>query len=138
MPQEALAFLSDNRIGVLAVETSDGALHAATIHFAYRSDPLAFVFLTDRSTRKAEPMRAGDTVQAALVIGTDEAQMKTLQIHGHALITDIGEEKEIYLARFPERRAWSENPAAAFIVLTPSWWRYSDLKAPGGKFVIES
>ncbi|MES2994671.1 MAG: pyridoxamine 5'-phosphate oxidase family protein [Patescibacteria group bacterium] len=138
MPEEALAFLTANRIGVISVEMPNGAPHGATVHFAYQKDPFTFVFLTDRTYRKVEPMLDGKEARTSFVVGTDEAQMKTMQLDGIARLTDSDEHKDVYFERFPEKQAKAGDPDDAFIVFTPTWWRYTDFKASGGKLVVES
>lgn len=138
MPEEIFTFLDANRIAVVSVEMPDGAPHSATVHFAYLSDPLTFVFLTDRNYRKAEPMLGGKTARASLVIGTDETQMKTLQLDGVASLTDAAEHREAYFSKFPEKREQYGDPDDIFFVFTPSWWRYTDYHASEGKKTLES
>jgi len=138
MPEEALAFLSANRIGVISVQLPDGSPHAATIHFAYNKDASTFICLTSRMTRKVQSMRNGEKVPAAFVVGTDEEQMRTFQLNGIAQLTDSNDYKEIYFDRFPEKREKAGGPNEAVIIFTATWWRYTDMKAAEGRLIIES
>lgn len=102
MPEEILSFLDSSRVGVIAVRMPDGTPHASTVHFAYQKDPFTFVFLTNRHYRKVQPMAEGKPVKASFVVGTDEAQMKTLQLDGAAILSD--ECADAYFAKFPDKK----------------------------------
>lgn len=138
MTEDIHAFLGENRIAVLTVEMPDGAPHSATVHFAHKDEPLAFIFLTGQATRKAEPLLNGKNARASLVIGTDETQMKTFQLDGTAMLTDADEYKEAYFSKFPEKKETYNEATSVFIVFIPTWWRYTDMKSPEGKKIITS
>jgi hypothetical protein len=138
MPQEALDFLLASRIGVVAVEMTDGSPHAATVHFAYEIDPLTFIILTDRSYRKMEPLLAHGATRASFVVGTDEGEMKTLQLDGVVSLPENESYQETYFARFPEKKEQFEGPDDVFFIFTPTWWRYTDYKAPKEKRITTS
>lgn len=134
MQEPIVDFLSQNRIGVFAIETESGAPHAATIHIAYTEDPLSFVFLTGSATRKGQAVSSG-TRRASLVIGTNEEEMRTFQLDGTARITTDAELISQYFARFPEKQEKYNPEKDIFVEFVPSWWRYADMKA---KLIIAS
>jgi len=138
MPDEVHDFLDQQRVGVISVEMPNGAPHGSTVHFAYQRDPLTFVFLTDRTYRKVEPMQGGASTRASFVVGTDESQMRTLQLDGTARLTDSELHWEAYFSKFPEKREQYGDPDDVFFVFTPTWWRYTNYQVPEGKQVIES
>ena len=138
MNEEILGFLDSKRIGVISVEMLDGSPHGATVHFAYQRDPLTFVFLTDRTYRKMEPLLKNSSTRASLVIGTDEDEMKTLQLDGTALSSEDQNFKDVYFSKFPDKKEQYGGPDDVFFVFKPAWWRYTDYKAPEGKKVVVS
>ena len=138
MIPEVQEYLKDQRVGVLAVEMLDGSPHAATVHFALSGG--TFVFLTDSKYRKAQPFMDGSNVRSSFVVGTEEApegeKEKTLQIDGVARLAgnDDATHREAYLTKFPSKAKY-DGPDDIFLVLTPTWWRFTDWSAPGGKTV---
>ena len=86
MNKEALEFLKKERVGVLSVEMMDGSPHGATVHYAHTEDPLIFYFETYREYRKAEPLFGREKTRASFVVGSDESNMKTLQLDGEVCL----------------------------------------------------
>ena len=138
MEESLREFLSKSRIGVIAVSMSDGSPHAATVHFAHRADPFCFIFKTDRRYRKAEPLLANESTKSALVIGTNEAEMKTLQLNGVAALTEDPALINLYYEKFSEKDPSKPDPDAIFFTFTPTWWRYTDWTQPEGKTLMTS
>lgn len=146
MLAEALAYLQTQRTGVLAVEMPDSAPHAATVHFAHANEPFVFYFETKRDSRKAESIAAQGSVRASLVIGTSEADMKTLQLDGILALIPPSEESifdQVYLGKFPEKETKIQNESARdseylCLKFTPTWWRFTDWKTPDGKKIWTS
>lgn len=142
MRKEVLDFLATQRIGVLAVEMMDGSPHGATIHAANNADGSAFYFETSRSYRKAEALYGRPASRASLVLGFNEADMKTLQIDGQVRLLETELEKkqfeEFYFAKFPNMKTKFSNPEFVPFLFVPTWWRYTDWTAPGGKIVYNS
>jgi general stress protein 26 len=138
MPKEIYDFLDSQRIGVISVEMEDGSPHGATVHFAYQKDPFTFVFFTDRKYRKIQPILANKTTRASLVVGTDEQDMRTLQLDGVAALPTTDEFANAYFAKFPEKKEKSNGPDDVFFIFTPAWWRYTDYKAQSGKRILSS
>lgn len=124
---------------VLAVEMLDGSPHAATLHFATSPDAKQFYFLTSPDYRKAEPLRGRPASRASMVIGVEEANMKTLQMDG--MVSCLPEEGKsdfdtMYFAKFPEKVGKFTNDMACMFV--PTWWRFTDYTTPEGKRIISS
>ncbi len=141
MHQEIFDYLKTQRVGVLAVEMLDGSPHAATVHFAHTEDPFVFYFETYRDYRKAEPLYGRDVTRASFVVGSDERNMKTLQLDGTVVLLKSEEKAvfdSIYLGKFPEKVKKSEDPKFVFFKFTPTWWRFTDWTAPQGKIVLLS
>lgn len=132
MPLEALDCVKNQRTGVIAVKMFDGTPHGATVHFAHRSDPLSFIFLSSPTYRKLEPLHAGET-PATFVIGTTEELNKTLQMDGVAQFEDTKDLRKIYFAKFPEKL--NKHPDDVFFTFTPTWWRFTDWTLPQGKII---
>lgn len=141
MKQEILDYLKTQRVGVLAVEMLDGSPHAATVHFAHVEDPSVFFFETNRDYRKAEPLFGRETTRASFVIGSNEKDLKTLQLDGVVQLLKP-EEKEtfnsVYLGKFPEKKEKSIDPKFVYFKFTPRWWRFTDWTPPQGKIILTS
>jgi len=141
MPPEVLEYLRGERVGVLAVQMPDNSPHAATVHFAHTESPFVFYFETNRSYRKAEPILTQPVTRASFVVGTDEKQMKTLQLDGEIrLITDEQIITDVYLAKFPNRTAKraADPDNTIFFSFTPTWWRFTDWNQPKEKRILSS
>ena len=138
---EGLEFLNTQRVCVLAVELLDGSPHAATVHFAHTGEKPVLYFETNKEYRKAEPLQKQAETRGSVVVGTDETQMKTLQMDGVLRFiteTERAQFDEVYLGNFPEKAA--KTAAGMFILFsfTPTWWRFTDFKTPTGKLIIDS
>ena len=142
MTPEILNYIQSQRVGVLAVEMMDGSPHAATVHIANTENPLVFYFETNREYRKCEPLFGREITRASLVIGSNETDMKTLQMDGNVRLLKTDEEKkafqEIYLEKFPNKKAKAANPNVVPFVFIPTWWRFTDWTRPKGKIILSS
>lgn len=136
--KEVLKYLSTQRVGVLAVEMPDGSPHAATVHFAHAAGPLEFIFLTERGYRKFEPLLQKKEARASLVIGTQEGEMKTLQMDGIFAETNDADQIKIYRDKFSEKDLVNLDANDVFIVFKPTWWRFTDWALPEGKTIFNS
>jgi uncharacterized protein YhbP (UPF0306 family) len=142
MDPEVLEYLKSQPTCVFAIEMMDGAPHGATVHFAYNENPFMFFFVTDRKYRKSQALLGREVSRATLVIGTDEANMKTFQADGGARVLK-GDEgqlfKETYFAKFPKKQeAIMADHDSLFFVFIPTWWRFTDFTRKEGKLVLSS
>jgi uncharacterized protein YhbP (UPF0306 family) len=139
MNQDILDYINSQRVCVLAVEMPDGSPHAATLHFATSKDGTTFYFLTSPGYRKTEALKGRLTSRASVVVGVDEAVMKTMQLDGEVRIVSEAERKNfdgIYFGKFPEKVGkFAEDIAFIF---TPTWWRYTDWTGANGKRIVSS
>lgn len=140
MRQEVLDYAKSQRVGILAVEMLDGSPHAATVHFANSEDPFVFYFATSRESRKASPLLKKKVIRASFVIGSDEANRKTLQLDGElVLVNDETNEafESTYFGKFPEKRQ-PNAPTSARLKFTPTWWRFTDWTVQNGPLLLSS
>lgn len=136
---QIINYLEKQRVGVLAVEMPDGSPHAATVHFAnFYKGRLEFIFLTEKTYRKVEPLLKKESTRASFVIGTNENDMKTFQMDGIIKIADEQNTKDIYFAKFPDKKEKFSGPNDIFLVFTPTWWRFTDWTTPEGKKIWTS
>lgn len=138
MPEEMSIFIAEERTAVLAVEMLDGAPHGATLHFVHAENPFKIIFLTDRTYRKAEPILQKGTTRAAVVIGTEEGCMKTLQLNGTISVTQGESYIEAYYKKFTNKDRSTLTEQDIFLEFTPQWWRYSDWTKSEGKTTFDS
>ncbi len=116
---------------MLSVKLTDGNPHGAVMHYSTHLDPLQIYFQTT-STLKTKAIQAQQNYcPASVVIGLDEKNFVTLQMHGvvqiithHAEIEKIA---SIHYAKFPETIKYRDDETI-FLCFTPNWWRYSDYK----------
>lgn len=140
MKQEINDFLKSQSIAVITVMMPDGSPHSASIHYAHNDD-LWFFFGTAQATLKSDALHAAEAVKASLVIGFDQATMRTLQLHGEARLLNPNENDlftQVYSIKFPHVPVNNMDPKNVYFVFTPTWWRYSDFKHPDGKLVLSS
>ena len=139
---EILGYLETQRVGVLAIEMLDGSPHAATVHFAHSSEPFCFYFETDKNYRKSEPLFGRATSRASFVVGSDENNLKTLQLDGAAQLIDSEKENDhfaaVYFKKFPEKKKKLDDPKLVLFKFTPTWWRFTDWTGPQGKTIMTS
>ncbi len=131
MKQEILDYLGTQTIGVLSVAKPDGSIHGATLHVVYKKDPLSFYFGTHAESIKGQAIRSKDGVEASLVIGFSEDEMKTFQAEGMVRVVPTEDQDEfdsVYLGRFPNKKDRSLTEGFLRVIFIPTWWRYSDIK----------
>lgn len=138
MNSEILNFIKNQRICVFGIEMMDGSPHAATLHYALQGDPLTFIFQTEKSYRKSEPLFGKKISRATLVIGTNEGDMRTFQADGNAELFTDDNLREVYLNKFPKNREGANDPEVVFFVFTPILWKFSDYTKSEGKTVYTS
>ena len=141
MDKEILDYLNTQRIAVLAVEMPDGSPHSATVHFAHEADPFVFFFETAKDYRKSQALFGKPIVGASLVIGFDENNMKTFQMDGEAQLLQPNEMEhfeKVYYGKFPTKKGKRYGSDPVFFKFTPTWWRWTDWTAPGGKIILTS
>lgn len=121
-------FINTHPIAVLTVILPDGTPHGSAMHVASSQDPFCFFFETEDGTRKYTAIKAGQK-KAAVVIGCQDGEWKTLQLEGEIEeVTDpheLDETKRIYYTRYPDSKR-RESPKTVFLRFLPNWWRFSD------------
>lgn len=141
MNREILDYIKSQRVCVLSVEMMDGSPHAAAVHFAHQDNPLMFFFETNKTYRKSEALFGREETRASVVIGTNEADMKTFQMDGIARLIKGNEAdlyEKIYHGKFPEKKDKAHGPNYVKFVFIPTWWRWTDWTKPEGKLVLIS
>lgn len=133
------AFLTRERACALATLLADGSPHAAAVHFSHRADPLTLFVQTERSSRKCEALRDGQTGRASVVVGFSETEWLTVQLNGAIrMITDAEELRAVHTlhyAKHPEAEQYRDDPDTAFLAFTPDWWRYTDFKTSPPQYI---
>ena len=127
-----LEFIRKNRISVLGVLSPEGGPHSATLHYAHRENPLSFLFVTERDSRKCRSLLDDEEHKASLVIGFSEEEFATLQMEGNIKI--LSNEKELekawadFLQKYPSSAKRKVNPNFVVLQFVPTWWSYRNLK----------
>ena len=137
MDQIVQDFLTHHRVSVFSLIRNEHSIDSATLHYAHSDDPLAFYFLTDKSSRKAQALHAGKSNTAALVIGFDESEFATFQAEGEVQLVDDEDSWKVYTTKHSEREKLKSDPGIVMLKFAPTWWRFTDMKTKP-KTVISS
>lgn len=123
-------FLEEQPVAVVAVPVDEqGTIHAATLHFWHKPDPLTFFFVTGKNTEKCQLLNIKKELPAACVIGTYRGTEFSLQMRGVLRILDkeqFQEDTDRYI-KSVNRRNDIDNPDNLLLGFTPDWARYTDL-----------
>jgi hypothetical protein len=117
-------FIAKQKLGVLGTLSSDGSPQSALVGIAVTPE-LEIIFDTVKSSRKFQNLMSYSG--CSFVVGwTGEI---TVQYEGEARQTEgaeLAHYQEVYFARWPECRSHLSWPDIAYLVVRPSWIRYSD------------
>lgn len=125
---DIVAFVQKHTLAVEGSVSGAGGPQAAVVGIV-ANDALEIFFDTLGSTRKAANLRHDP--RAALVVGWDLAEARTVQLEGVAdepTGAELAEWRQIYFARFPDgvaRQAW---PDITYFRVRPTWVRHSDFR----------
>lgn len=139
--KEITDYIKGENVGVLAIQMLDNSPHASAVHFAYDGESQMFLFETYRPYRKCEALFGQETSKASFVVGSTEANMKTLQIDGEVRLLEETERTlydEVYFGKFPKKKEKATDPKFVFFVFVPTWWRFTDWTKKEGKVIISS
>jgi hypothetical protein len=123
-PSDLYTFIASKPYAVISTIAANGSPQSALVGIAVTPD-LEIIFDTLSTTRKYANLLANPT--CSLVIGWDDE--KTLQYEGTAFFPpepDLSGYQELYFARWPECRVHQQWPDIAYVVIRPTWIRYSD------------
>lgn len=129
------SFLNEQPTCVVARVNSSGGPSAATVGFSH-DENFTFLIATNRTTRKYKDLSKNPKV--ALVIGF---QMPlTVQVEGMAqtmTVAELGSRLEQHFQKVPTARRFASDEGQSYIVITPTWLRYVDMKDTTENFEIE-
>ena len=123
-PSDLYTFIASKPYAVISTLAANGSPQSALIGIAVTPD-LEIIFDTLKPTRKYVNLL--NSPNCSLVIGWDDEQ--TLQYEGTAFLPsdpDLCRYQDPYFARWPECRAHQSWPGIAYVVIRPTWIRYSD------------
>jgi pyridoxamine 5'-phosphate oxidase-like protein len=129
---ELLAYMRNQRLGVLGTLAPSGEPQAALVGYAVTSD-FELLFDTLQTTRKYRNMKANACASFTIgntVGGGDE---RTVQYEGIAeeLAGDsLVRLQPVYFATWPDCVAHKHWPHITWFVIRPRWIRYSDFNIP--------
>ena len=119
-----VAFIRQNRAGVVSTVSKNGAPEAALVYLAV-TDDLELIFYALQNTRKSMNLRRDPRI--AIVIGGDGD--KSLQYEGIAdepYGRELARIKEVYADARPDARAQMQWPGLTYFRVKPAWIRMSD------------
>jgi Pyridoxamine 5'-phosphate oxidase len=123
-PSDLYTFIAAHPYAVISTLAADGMPQSALIGIAVTPN-LEIIFDTLSTTRKYANLLASPS--CSLVIGWDDEQ--TLQYEGTAFLPpgpDLARYQAAYFARWPDGPTRLTWPDIAYIVVRPTWIRYSD------------
>lgn len=126
---KVLEFLKGKRVCVLATVGENNVPQTAVVHFSHQEDPLEFYFFTSKDSRKAK--NALKDSKASVVVGWDEDEFITVQMDGEVHVLqgeDLQKMQTIHFAKFPSREKFKDDEDSEFLVFTPKWIRYTNIK----------
>jgi general stress protein 26 len=136
--KKVLKYISANRIGVLSLMMPDGSIDSAALHYAHTENPLHFLCMTSKETRKYKAFES-PAVPATLVIGFDEKEMKTFQAEGTAIVVtdeaNLAEVKDTYFKKFPNSGKYVDEQTI-FIAFTPTTQKLSNFKTDPPSIIL--
>lgn len=131
-------YINSQRTAVLAVPLANKDVHAAAMLFSYHTSQAEFYFFTESGSNKMQAFKVNNSCRAAMVIGTNEENKKTLQMSGQ--IFQVKERntleavKIIHYARYPESIPF-ENQSTVFLSFAPNWYRFTDYQTRPPKII---
>lgn len=117
--------LAKTNLMTISTLAADGRPQAAVVEFAHTPE-LEIILDTYNTSRKYANLQRDP--RAALVIGWDDRV--TVQYEGLAeepTGAELERCKDIYFAKNPRAKNWEHEPTIAYLKITPTWIRYSDL-----------
>lgn len=131
MDKKVTDFIDAHRISVLTTLLPNNTPHSSTLHFAASTDPMYFIFLTEKSSRKCGHFEEGQKSSASLVIGFSEEEWVTLQMEGEIEIVgkdNLEEAWRIYSHKYRGSEKYKTNKENVLLKFTPNWWRYTKVR----------
>ncbi len=123
--QKMYEFMKNHTMMVISSTNYIGETESAAVGFGQTED-LTIIFGTSISSRKAKNIMSNRKV--SIVIGWDKDG--TIQCEGKATLV-IGDERskysEILFNSNPASRKYKDNPEECYIIVKPSWIRYTDV-----------
>lgn len=138
MDRTVTDYLSSQRVGCLAVAGPDGRVYGSTVHFASTEVGKLFIQIGTDS-RKYQAVKNGPC-SASFTVGFSEEEWKTLQLDGELRQIEPEQDKEfqeVYYRKNPQAKKYRGDDTA-YLLFTPSWWRYSDFSVGDPPKVISS
>jgi hypothetical protein len=117
-------FMAEHRYGVVSSISATGTPQSALVGIAV-TDQLEIVFDTLRSTRKYGNLIARPACSVVLGFPGE----KTIQLEGNAMEPDGAERtryQEAYFLTWPDGRDRTGWPGMTYLVVRPTWIRFSD------------
>lgn len=123
--KKIIDLLAASKFGVLSTISAENKPQSAVVGFT-ETEELELIIGTSRKSRKYQNILINPEV--SMVIGWDENV--TVQYEGLARVL-MGEEISVYqkkhFAKQPSSKKHQDDPDEVYILITPTWVRYTDL-----------
>lgn len=108
---------------------NEGTLHAAAMLYYCSVKPLRFYFVTARNTDKCKLLKTNDSVQCAVVVGTERHTPFSVQMRGFFKEIEPKDYQEIisgYYKKLNNHYDDINDPKNCLLEYTPTWARFTD------------
>lgn len=120
-------FIKNETYAVVSTTNRAGHPESALVGFS-QTESLEIVFATQDKTRKIENILHNPNV--AIAIGPGDKKYTGIQIEGSARVVrveDADEYADAHYKKIPSARPHKEDEGECFVIVTPSWARYTDV-----------
>jgi uncharacterized pyridoxamine 5'-phosphate oxidase family protein len=123
--EKVLRFMRGQLMGVVAtINSNANKPESATVAFS-ETENLEIIFGTFNTTRKYRNLK--NNANVSFVITLDNVTVQYEGIASGLSGKDLEDARNIHLAKNPGSHKYAFNPIQAFVKVSPSWLRYSDL-----------
>lgn len=123
-------FLSKHLAATIAVPVDEaGTIHAASLLYWNSDNPFRFYFVTSRDSEKYGLLKSQESVNCAVVIGTEKDTPFTLQMRGSIQEVEPKNNKDAvdnYYQKRGNRHDDIEALDTCLLEFTPIWARFTD------------
>lgn len=135
------AFLQKCLAATIAVPIDqEGTIHAASLLYWNKSEPLELYFVTSRSSEKFQLLEHEAEIRCAAVVGTEKHTPFSLQMRGTIKEVDptsYSSELEAYYEKRGNHDDDISSPDSCLLKFTPDWARFTDYSKGYDKKFLE-
>jgi general stress protein 26 len=124
--------LNGQALGVVSSTAPGGTSQSAVVGFTptlatKKVSDLRLIIGTSKHSRKAHNIAKNGVVSFVIF---DESKRLTIQLEGTAQLikpSELGEYRQLIIDRNPVSATYIDAPDQVYVIITPTWLRYSDI-----------